>query len=122
MASITERIASGVPNWGAKLAYGETQTVGGTEMVPVAFVAFGFGAGEGATGFKTPEEDSEVGNAHGEGGGGGGSSIPLGAYIAGPDGLRFQTNPVVLLALSATVIGAVGVAISAIIAASKLRR
>ena len=127
MAGITDRTAGGVPSWGAKLSYGERQSVDGVELLPVAFVAFGFGAGEGGTGLNAPSEGTgvsgaEVAGAHGEGGGGGGASIPLGAYIGGPDGLRFRPNPVVLLALGISVIGALGVSISAIIAATKRKR
>ncbi len=122
MAAITDRLADSVPGWGAKLSYGEPQKVDGVELVPVAFVAFGFGAGEGGIGPSAPGDGAESEGGHGAGGGGGGASIPLGAYIGGPDGLRFRPNPVVLLALGISVIGALGVSISAIIAATKRRK
>jgi uncharacterized spore protein YtfJ len=67
---LTEKLAAGVTDRGVKLAVGEKQTVDGVELVPVALVAYGFGAG-----------DTEE---YGSGGGGGGSAIPLGAYIGGP--------------------------------------
>jgi len=91
---LTEKLAEGVPDRGVTLAYGEKQTVDGVEFVPVALVAYGFGAG-----------DSEE---YGSGGGGGGSSIPVGAYIGGPDGLRFRPNAIALLAVSIPVITVVG--------------
>jgi len=124
MTRITERIAGEVPGWGARLSYGEARTVAGAELVPVAFVAFGFGAGDLGAGHDAPKagDAGEVASSTGEGGGSGGVSIPLGAYIAGPDGLRFRPNPVVLLALGIGVIGAFGVALGVVVAATRSRR
>lgn len=47
MGKLIENLAESVPSWGAKVAYGEKTTVDGQELVPVALVCFGFGAGEG---------------------------------------------------------------------------
>jgi hypothetical protein len=102
---LTERLAAGVTDRGVKLAVGEKQIVDGVELVPVALVAYGFGAG-----------DTEE---YGSGGGGGGSAIPLGAYIGGPDGVRFRPNPIALLAVSIPVIGTLGWAIAKIVRAAR---
>ncbi|TPX04539.1 hypothetical protein FJ656_11330 [Schumannella luteola] len=101
---LTEKLAAGVPDRSVKLAYGEKQTVGGVELVPVALVAYGFGAGDS--------------DEYGSGGGGGGSAIPVGAYIAGDDGLHFRPNTIALLAVSIPVITALGWAISKIVKAA----
>jgi len=103
MANIVEKIAQQVTSVGAKASYGEPVTVGGIELVPVAVVWFGFGGGS---------DDAEQG-----GGGGGGVSIPVGAYVRGPDGARFKPNLVALLAVSVPIAWAlswsvVGVAIA----------
>jgi uncharacterized spore protein YtfJ len=102
---LTEKLAAGVTDRGVKLAVGEKQTVDGVELVPVALVAYGFGAG-----------DTEE---YGSGGGGGGSAIPLGAYIGGPDGVRFRPNPIALLAVSIPVIGTLGWALAKIVRAAR---
>jgi uncharacterized spore protein YtfJ len=102
---LTEKLAAGVIDRGVKLAVGEKQTVDGVELVPVALVAYGFGAG-----------DTEE---YGSGGGGGGSAIPLGAYIGGPDGVRFRPNPIALLAVSIPVIGTLGWALAKIVRAAR---
>jgi len=103
MANIVEKIAQQVTSVGAKASYGEPVTVGGIELVPVAVVWFGFGGGS---------DDAEQG-----GGGGGGVSIPVGAYVRGPDGARFKPNLVAVLAVSVPIAwalswGVVGVAIA----------
>lgn len=72
-----------------KAAYGEPVTLDGVEFVPVSLVWFGFGGGEG--------QDESDGN--GSGGGGGGASIPIGAYVTGDRGIRFQPNLIALLAV-----------------------
>ena len=102
---LTEKLAAGVTDRGVKLAVGEKQTVDGVELVPVALVAYGFGAGD------TDE--------YGSGGGGGGSAIPLGAYIGGPDVVRFRPNPIALLAVSIPVIGTLGWALAKIVRAAR---
>ena len=85
MAKLIENLAESVPAWGAKVAYGEKSTLDGREFVPVAFVAFGFGGGEGS-GDMPASEKTPAGRGEGSGGGGGGYSVPIGAYIGGPDG------------------------------------
>ena len=102
MANIVEKIAQQVTSVGAKASYGDPVTVGGIELVPVALVWFGFGGGS---------DQSEQG-----GGGGGGVSIPVGAYVRGPDGAKFKPNLVALLAVSVPIAwavswGIVGVAV-----------
>ena len=104
---LTEKLAAGVPDRSVRLAYGEKQTIDGVEFVPVAFVSYGFGAGEGF-------EDE----GSGSGGGGGGVAIPLGAYIGGPDGLRFRPNAIAVLSVAIPVIGTLGWAISKIVKAA----
>jgi hypothetical protein len=72
-------------HWGVKAAYGEPVTLDGVEIIPVALVHFGFGAGSDGT-------NDEAG-----GGGGGGMSVPIGAYVSGPDGPTFRPNAIALL-------------------------
>lgn len=103
---ITEKLAAGVPDRNVKLAYGETQTVDGVEIIPVAFVSYGFGGGE------------DLENL-GSGGGGGGVAIPLGAYVGGADGLRFRPNTIALLAVAIPVISTIGWAIARIVKAAR---
>jgi hypothetical protein len=104
MANIVEKIAQQVTSVGAKASYGDPVTVGGIELVPVALVWFGFGGGS---------DEAEQG-----GGGGGGVSVPVGAYVRGPDGATFKPNLVALLAVSIPIAwavswGVVGIAIAA---------
>src|SRR3954468_24146192 len=109
MSNITEKLAETVPDRGIKIAYGDKVTVGGTEMVPVAFVSYGFGGGTmGGKGNLGSERDADM---NGDGAGGGGVSIPVGAYIAGPEGLQFHPNPITTLWVSIPVIAVLGWAI-----------
>ena len=86
MANLVESVAQTVKTLGVKAAYGEPVTLDGVEIIPVALVHFGFGAG------------SEGGNDEaGGGGGGGGMSVPIGAYVSGPDGPSFRPNAIALL-------------------------
>lgn len=103
---LTEKLAAGVPHRGVKLAYGEKQMVAGVELVPVAFVSYGFGGGE---------DLAEMGS----GGGGGGVAIPLGAYVGGPDGLRFRPNTIAILSVAIPLVSTVGWAIARIVKAAK---
>jgi hypothetical protein len=103
---LTARLADGVADRGIGLAYGETRNLGGVDLVPVAFVTYGFGAAEGSSQF-------------GSGGGGGGVAIPIGAYVGGRDGGRFEPNTVALLAVAIPVISALGWAISLIVRAAR---
>lgn len=102
----TERLAAGVPDRGIGLAYGPARTVGGVELVPVAFVTYGFGALDESGRF-------------GSGGGGGGVAIPLGAYGVRDGNVQFRANPVALLSLLIPVIGALGLAVATVIKAAK---
>jgi uncharacterized spore protein YtfJ len=118
MAKIIENLAESVPSWGAKLAYGEKVTVDGHELVPVALVGFGFGGGEGSS--ELPDGGlgpAGMGVGEGSGGGGGGYAVPIGAYVDGPDGLRFRPNRIALMVVAAPVISAVGFALAQIIRA-----
>lgn len=99
MTNPLTKLSESVPSWGAKLAYGEKVTVDGHELLPVALVAFGFGGGEGSGGI--PEDDgSSRRTGEGSGGGGGGYSLPIGAYVGGPNGAKFRVNPIALLAIA----------------------
>jgi uncharacterized spore protein YtfJ len=118
MANLIEKLAETVPSWGAKVAYGEKTTVGGEEIIPVALVGFGFGGGEGSG--ETPEGGSApAGKGEGSGGGGGGYAVPIGAYVGGVDGLRFRPNTIALIVVSVPLVSAAGMAIAAIIRATK---
>ena len=113
MANLSERLAALVPTWGAKMAYGERTTLGGHELVPVALVVFGFGGGEGSG--EMPEGGSTpAGRGEGSGGGGGGYVVPVGAYVGGPDGLRFRPNPIAMLMVAIPLVSAVGWAVARI--------
>jgi uncharacterized spore protein YtfJ len=106
----TEKLAEAVPA-ALKLAYGPTQTVDGTELVPVALVGYGFGAGDGG--------NENVPEAYGSGGGGGGYAIPVGAYIGGPDGLRFRPNLIAVIAVSIPLVWVAGKAFARILKAAR---
>lgn len=104
--SLAERLAEGVTDRGVTLAYGDKQTIDGVELVPVALVSYGFGAGE------SDEMD-------GGGGGGGGAAIPIGAYVGGADGVHFRPNPIALIAVSIPAICALGWALARIVRAAR---
>lgn len=116
MANLVERLADAVPGWGVRVAYGEKSTVDGQELVPVALVGFGFGAGEGS-GEASDSEKLPGGRGEGSGGGGGGYAVPIGAYIGGPDGLRFRPNPIALIVVAAPLVSATGWALARILKA-----
>jgi len=116
MTQLIEKLTNAVPSWGAKLAYGETTTINGQEIMPVALVGFGFGGGEGSG--ELPEDgQGPVRSGEGSGGGGGGYALPVGAYVGGPDGLRFRANPIALIAVAAPLASAIGWSIARIIRA-----
>lgn len=106
---ITDGLAAGVPNRGITLAFGDARKVGGVDLVPVAFVSYGFGA---------LDESSRLGS----GGGAGGVAIPLGAYAFEGGRLRFRPNTVAMGSLLIPIIGTLGLAISMIIKALKHTR
>lgn len=118
MAKLIENLAESVPAWGAKVAYGEKTTVDGREFVPVALVAFGFGGGEGS-GDMPASEKTPAGRGEGSGGGGGGYAVPIGAYISGPDGLRFRPNAIALAVVAVPLVSALGAALAVIVGAAR---
>jgi uncharacterized spore protein YtfJ len=73
-----------------KAVYGDPIHAEGKTVVPVAKVAYGFGAGFGSGLGKHSGEDSPEGR-HGEGGGGGGGvrAFPAGALEITAEGTRF---------------------------------
>src|SRR5215471_4754726 len=89
MADLVLKLADSLKSTsGVRTAYGDPVTIDDVTVIPVALGWFGFGAGEG------PREP-----ALGSGGGGGGFSIPIGAYIKDKTGVRFEANPIALLAV-----------------------
>jgi uncharacterized spore protein YtfJ len=118
MAKLIENLAESVPAWGAKVAYGEKTTVDGHEFVPGALVAFGFGGGEGS-GDMPASEKTPAGRGEGSGGGGGGYAVPIGAYIGGPDGLRFRPNAIALAVAAVPLVSALGAALAVIVGAAR---
>ena len=108
-SDITQGLAAGVPNRGITLAFGDARKVDGVDLVPVAFVSYGFGA---------LDESSRLGS----GGGAGGVAIPLGAYSVKDGTPQFRANTIALLSLLIPIIGTLGLAISMIIKAVKRTR
>ncbi|WP_438853399.1 hypothetical protein [Agromyces sp. M3QZ16-3] len=120
MGKLIENLAESVPAWGARVAYAEKTTIDGQEAVPVAFVVFGFGAGEGSG--DMPEGGTSLaGHGEGSGGGGGGFAVPIGAYINGPDGLRFRPNTIALAVAAVPLVSAIGGALALIVGAARFR-
>jgi uncharacterized spore protein YtfJ len=84
-------------NLSIRHVYGEPVLHGDTTVIPVATVAYGFGAGggrgpgrlrRGALDEGTSSEDARI-DAQGAGGGGGVRMTPVGALEIGPQGTRF---------------------------------
>jgi uncharacterized spore protein YtfJ len=127
MSTPVDAMTASVPYWGAKLAFGESTTVAGHEVIPAALVMFGFGGGGGSGTWRDPnaflesQDGQGVGHGQGEGsgGGGGGYVLPLGAYVGGPDGLKFRANPVTVIIASVPLLTALGWSIVRIINALK---
>ena len=118
MSNLVEKMTASLPSWGARMAFGESIKAGGQEIVPAALVMFGFGGGEGSG--TWPERGAgPEGQGEGSGGGGGGYVLPIGAYVGGPDGVRFRPNPVALIIVSVPLLSAAGWAIARIISAAK---
>jgi uncharacterized spore protein YtfJ len=77
--------------------YGEPVHHNGTTVIPVAQVAYGFGAGGGRGPNRTrknasddgPPDKNTTSEAEGAGGGGGVRMTPVGALEIGPQGTRF---------------------------------
>jgi uncharacterized spore protein YtfJ len=116
MENIIEKFTESVPSWGAKLSYGSLETVNGQEILPVAFVIFGFGGGGGSG--EMPGDAPNAGKGEGSGGGGGGYALPVGAYVTGTDGVVFKPNLIALAAVAVPLVSALGWAISRIIRAA----
>ncbi len=104
MANIVEKIAESVKALGITANYGDPVTIDGVELIPVSLVYFGFGGGS----------DDEGGM-----GGGGGVSVPIGAYVGGGAGGRFQPNLIALIAVSIPATVVLGKSLSMIIRALK---
>ena len=122
MSNPIESMTASVPSWGARLAFGESTTLAGHEVVPAALVIFGFGGGGGSGTWPdraSGPEGQGPGQGEGSGGGGGGYVLPLGAYVGGPNGLKFQANPVTLVIASVPLLTAAGWALVRIITALK---
>ena len=113
-----DSLTASVPSWGAKLAFGDRTTIGGQEVIPAALVVFGFGGGTGSG--RWPEHDAvPEGQGEGSGGGGGGYALPIGAYVVGPDGLKFRPNLVAVIILCVPLVTAAGWAMARVITAVK---
>jgi len=77
--------------------YGEPVLRGDTTVIPVAQVAYGFGAGGGrgpallrkVASHESPPDTDAPSKAEGAGGGGGVRMTPVGALEIGPEGTRF---------------------------------
>jgi uncharacterized spore protein YtfJ len=105
MTSLPVRIADTLKNFGAQVAYGQEREIEGTTFVPVALVGYGFGGG---------------GDGEENGGGGGGAwAIPVGAYVGDSLGVRFQPNPIALVAVAVPLVWASGKALARIVKALK---
>jgi uncharacterized spore protein YtfJ len=104
MTNLIESVTQTIRTLGVNASYGEPVSVDGVEIVPVALVNFGFGAG-------TDDEES--------GGGGGGASIPIGAYVGGATGPQFQPNIIALAAVLIPLTWVTGRALTHIIRALK---
>jgi uncharacterized spore protein YtfJ len=103
MAHLVSDIFESLRNSLMGIAQGQPVDVGGRTVVPVAFVWCGAGGG------SDPEGAA--------GGGGGGFACPVGAYVSTDTGTVFRPNPVALLAASAPVVGAAGLAAARILRA-----
>ena len=95
--------------------YGEPVLRGDTTVIPVAQVAYGFGAGGGrgpvrlrkaASDGRPPDTDAPS-EAQGAGGGGGVRMTPIGALEIGPEGTRFIHFHPLLPLLGAGAVGMV---------------
>ena len=82
-------------NLSVRHVYAEPVHHGDTTVIPVAKVAYGFGAGGGrrpaprSGGMASSTAEAAGAEAHGGGGGGGARLTPIGALEVGPRGTRF---------------------------------
>jgi uncharacterized spore protein YtfJ len=107
MTNLPIQLADTLKSFGVTAVYGEAQEIEGTTVVPVALLAYGFGGG------------SDAGDGAAAGGGGGGYTLPIGAYIGDSLGVRFQPNPVALLAVGIPFVWVTGRALARVIKALK---
>jgi hypothetical protein len=105
MTNVAETLAESVRSRGVQLAYGEPIEAGGTTILPVALVTYGFGGG------------SDV--EHGGGGGGGGLAVPLGVYVTRGESTRFHPNPIALIGVMTPVVWALGRAVARVVKATR---
>ena len=126
MANLPAEVFGNLKSILGSTVHGEPVRVGDRTVIPVAFVTCGAGGGQDGRGLNATagEGVSAGGTSGGEaspggasGGGGGGLAIPLGAYIAGPDGVKFDPNPVPLVLAAAPVVCVIGVAITQVVKA-----
>ncbi len=107
MTDTHSRFGDWVRSWGATLAYGPPTVIGGAEVLPVAIVAFGYGAGE--------LDKAASGGPSAEGGGGSGASVPIGVYVSEHGTTRFVPNTLTVALGIVFVVGTLGVALSSIV-------
>ena len=101
----------------AETVYGETRAMEGRSIIPVARVAYGFGAGGGHGPAKT---DDGAGTTPGGGGGGGGVSVsPVGFLVVTPEGERFV--PIALPRRKLALAGFLGFALGYVLCKTLLR-
>ena len=107
----------------AETVYGETRTVEGRSIIPVARVSYGFGAGSGRAPTNADEEAETTprhgGQAGGGGGGGGVSVSPVGFLVVTPEGERFV--PIALPRRKLAVAGFLGFALGYVLCKTLLR-
>ncbi|MEO7007001.1 MAG: hypothetical protein ABI275_08020 [Terrimesophilobacter sp.] len=104
MTNVAETLAESVRSRGVQLAYGDPFDAGGSTILPVALVTYGFGGG---------------GIAAEGGGGGGGVALPLGVYVMRGGSTRFHPNPIALIGVMSPVLWALGRAVSHVVKAAR---
>ena len=111
MTHIAVRLGKITRTLGVRASYGDAVQVGGSTVVPVALVGYGFGGGG-----DRPDESGDFAG----GGGGGGGSIPVGAYVAhGQGAASFEPNVIALVAVSTPLVVACGVSLARVVRALK---
>jgi uncharacterized spore protein YtfJ len=110
MSDIALDLGKLVTATGVKTNYGEPLVVDGQTILPVSLGWYGFGGGAGSGAAEAQE---------GNGGGGGGASIPIGAYISHPDGIRFHANIVSVMAVGIPFVWVAGRSLARLVKALK---
>ncbi|MEJ3404509.1 hypothetical protein WDJ51_07175 [Rathayibacter sp. YIM 133350] len=117
MTNLVAQLADSAKDFGVQAAYGDPVDLGGSTIIPVALVWYGFGGGsvDDATG------DSKLATLKGvgSGGGGGGYSVPIGAYISRGSDTRFEPNVIALLTVGIPFVWSVGWSLRKVIRALK---